>query len=74
MFKINEKDINSLKRDWQLHGQSFLVHFWGEWHSGTTRYIQNQKFSGSNLTDTLGHAVVTNVTTRLPVGFGAYLK
>ena len=26
----------------------FLVHFWGEWHSGITRYIQNRKVSGSN--------------------------
>ena len=25
MFKINEKDINSLKRDWQLHGRFWYI-------------------------------------------------
>ena len=52
-----KRTYNSLKRNYQQDGQLFLVHFHGEWHSGLTRYIQNQKVSGSNATDALGHTV-----------------
>ena len=69
-----KKTYNSLKRNQQLDGQLFLEHFFGEWHSGITSYIQNRKVFDSNPTDALGHTVGNNVIKRLPVDFGSYLK
>ena len=56
----------------QDDSQFFLVHFWGERHSGIPDYTQNGKVSGWNPTDALSQSLGPNLITRLPVDFVLY--
>ena len=42
--RLMKKNYNSLKRNWQDNGQLFLVHFRGDWHSGTACCTQEKLF------------------------------